>query len=58
MRVRIVQSPKCKDRYQVETRHWWWPFWDNPFSYDVFMEKEAVEIAKRLVDPVIVEFHK
>ena len=58
MRVRIVQNPKHKDYYRVESWKWWWPFWINHFRYDEFLENEVVDIAKRLVNPVIVEFHK
>jgi len=58
MRVRIKQHGKYSDHYIVEKRAWWWPFWFNAFPYDIFQETQALQVARNLIDPMIVEVHK
>lgn len=53
MKVRVKQSERYVDWYDIETRPVWWPFW----SYHTMaktMEK-AIERAKSIKKPKIVE---
>lgn len=50
MKVRIVQD--SWNRFFVQARRWYWPFW-LVVRYDL-TEDEALAVAKRLKNPLIV----
>ena len=52
MRVRIIQAPDNPQIYRVQYKNWWDISW---VRYTSALEADALEIAARLKNPIIVE---
>jgi len=53
MRVRITQNPYKPEEWWIHSWRWWAPFWK--FEIATCNEKEAINIAKRLKNPFVIE---